>query len=461
MNCKTVASWKSVVSVSISLLCFSLDCFAAEPLGYTWPKNTLLVTNTTPSRFNPLKNGGTYPLLIELKSGYSIVCDGADSRKQAAFLPLRDRLGNPLLVEVVSNGNSVLVSSRFVLSGDALDLVDLKPGIIPLHSGSRYAALNKSENRLSVEFPSAVLTQTVEVSGADVEFMTLTEYKSAVNGVLTDLRKQAETLTANGDYLTAIMLLNRYSGKFAEDTVADRQKIVEAVSQQHLSLEKKTAEEERKATEEKRKAAEQAAEERRREEDQRAKVSDLELSSHLKALKKRVGVGFVNSRTVLFRSLNASNVVGATYSVNDNSTSMSVMSASEITIFLSASGELPIQQTQILKECFEKALRWKETAENNSVPYIRKELGSVEAFTTWVRLVFLYQVAPEKCGIEISNKREIIGGELKNSFMPIAEAGNLVDVLECALTVDKLAAPKGGLRALVLESGKQNEDLFR
>jgi hypothetical protein len=109
MNCnvRTFAVFTSSI-----LVCFAVHCFAAEPTGYAWPKTDLLITNSSPLTFKSLKTHGTYPLLVTLQSGYSVVCESVDGQKRAAFLPLRDRFGNPLDIQRVGDGISV--SSGFV-----------------------------------------------------------------------------------------------------------------------------------------------------------------------------------------------------------------------------------------------------------------------------------------------------------------------------------------------------------
>jgi hypothetical protein len=186
---------KPAVFISTILVYLVMHCLASDPVGYAWPKNDILITSTTPSGFKRLKNRGVYPLLVKLDLGYSIICEGVDGQKRAAFLPLRDRFGEPLAIRDM--GDTVEVSSQLVPlqtgGGDALalprtswsievdlDNVDLKTGVIPLHSGVRYPVLTRSEGSLSIQFISADLTQIVVVTESDSKFLTSTEYNKEV-----------------------------------------------------------------------------------------------------------------------------------------------------------------------------------------------------------------------------------------------------------------------------------------
>jgi hypothetical protein len=212
-----------VTMAGISLFCLDKNCSAGDPIGYAWPKNDLLITNTTPSRFKGLKNGGTYPLIVKLDSGYSIVCEGVDGQKMAALLPLNDRFGNPLAENV--DDRKLTVSSRFVIMDTLDEYVRLKPGVVPMQHGKKYAVLDRSDGNLSVIFTSTELTQEVSVAEADVKFLTLTKYTKALESVIQNLKTKAEKPIESGDYDVASDIFKLYQGEFADDTIAIREKL--------------------------------------------------------------------------------------------------------------------------------------------------------------------------------------------------------------------------------------------
>jgi hypothetical protein len=193
------------------------------PIGYAWPKTDLLITNPTPLTFKPLKNGGTYPLLVKLESGYSIVCEGVDGQKDAAFLPLKDRFGGVVSIQTVSNG--VSVSDQYARFKDDNLMVDLKPGIIPVHSGVRYSVLNKSNGILSVECTFPELTQTVEIADDTVDVLSSSEYKKGIEAVLDKLKKEADEAIHLSSFpdIDVHNIFIGYEGAFAQDTADVRE----------------------------------------------------------------------------------------------------------------------------------------------------------------------------------------------------------------------------------------------
>jgi hypothetical protein len=286
---------KIAILISSILVCLVVRCLAAEPIGYAWPKNDLLITSATPSSFKRLKNRGIYPLLVKLDSGYSIVCEGVDGQKYAMFLPFRDRFGEPLNIQDM--GDTVEVSSHVVPvqngHGDALGLrptswstdidldnVDLKPGVVPLHSGVRYSVLAKSEGNLSIQFTSAVLTQMVVVAESETKYMTPMEYSKAVEVLIQDLKTKAdkEIERTRGDYSglhqTVSNIVVFYSGEFAADTVEIRSKLAKVYEERLIAAEatrdeqQKAKEAEQRKQEEERQRQQQAKEEEQRKQEQ-------------------------------------------------------------------------------------------------------------------------------------------------------------------------------------------------
>ncbi|HUJ08553.1 MAG TPA: hypothetical protein VL171_00865 [Verrucomicrobiae bacterium] len=209
-------------TVGSDLLLVLANSFFTEPIGYAWPKTSLLLTNTGPLNLKPLRNGGTYPLLTKLEDGYSIVCEGRDGEKHAALLPARDRLGYPVAVEIA--GDEVIVSHpHWIL--DTLDTVDLKPGVIELKAGKRYAVIKKDNQKLWTEFSSPALTQTVQIAGADAEFLSNAGYKAAIGSTLDDLKNKASQKIEVGHFSAVARVFTGYNGRFAEETADARQKL--------------------------------------------------------------------------------------------------------------------------------------------------------------------------------------------------------------------------------------------
>jgi hypothetical protein len=213
---QTVLRGIKLTLASIFLSCLTLPCLAADPIGYAWPKNDLLITNTTLSRVASMKNGGTYSLIVKLDSGYSIVCEGADGQKVAALLPLNDRFGNPL-TENVNNGK-LTVSSHFVIMDTLDDYVRLKPGVVPLEGGNKYAVFDRSEGKLSIEFTFAEFTQKVSVAETDTKFLPLTDYNKAVDAVIRGLKSEADDAIIEGHPAAVSHIFKGYQGEYAQDS---------------------------------------------------------------------------------------------------------------------------------------------------------------------------------------------------------------------------------------------------
>lgn len=215
----------------------------AGPIGYAWPKSIILITNTAPSSYKPLKNGGTYPLLLTLESGYSIICEGVDGQKRAALLPLRDRFGNPLNVQRV--GDALSVSSGYVLSG-TLDLgdVDLKPGVIALADGGRYLVASLSNGTCSIVYTNGGLTETVSVPEIYVRYASMADYTS----ILKSLISAAESQIATGGspaYVAAIF--TNYHGSFTAETAQERGELSKQYEQRATEYQRQKLVEEQKA----------------------------------------------------------------------------------------------------------------------------------------------------------------------------------------------------------------------
>jgi len=213
----------------------SQDYTSWHVAGYAWPKATLSITNVTASSFEPLKNGGTYPLLIESESGYSIVCEGARGQKTAALLPLKDRFGNPLNIQRVTGGISV--SSGFILS-HTLDYVDLKPGVILLHAGERYPVLNRSTGELSVEYTSSELTQTVEIAETAAVFLSMSGYADAQEAVLNKLKKRADEAIHESSLAAVEIIFRGYQGELAQDTADAREALAKEYEEKFAAEQK-------------------------------------------------------------------------------------------------------------------------------------------------------------------------------------------------------------------------------
>jgi hypothetical protein len=210
---------------------------SVAPIGYAWPKNDLLITNATPSSFKPLKNGGTYPLLVSSVSGYSIICEGADGQRTVALLPLKDRFGNPLNIQRV--GDAVSVSSGYVLVG-SLDLNDvvLKPGMVPLHSGARYSVLNKSEGKLSVECTFPQMTQTVDIAETAAVLLSISGYADAKAAVLNKLKKRADEAIHQSSLAAVEIIFRGYQGELAQDTAGAREALAKEYEEKFVAEQK-------------------------------------------------------------------------------------------------------------------------------------------------------------------------------------------------------------------------------
>jgi len=217
-----------------------------------------------------------YPLLTKLDSGYSIVCEGVDGQKYAAFLPLRDRFGDPLTIHEM--GDSVEVSSPTMPvqngSGDALaiprstwssevdlDNIDLKPGVIPIRSGTRYPVLTQSEGNLSIQFASAVLTQMVVVAESQTQFLTLTEIADEAAKVEQQKAKEAEQRKQEEE---------RQRQQQAKEAEQRKQ---EQAKQEEQRKQEQAKEEEQQKQEEERQRQQQAKDEEQRKQEQ-AKVEE-------------------------------------------------------------------------------------------------------------------------------------------------------------------------------------------
>ena len=205
---------------------------AVEPLGYAWPKTSLLVTNVGPLNVKPLRNGGAYPLLAKLKDGYLIACEGRDGEQHAAILPLRDRLGYPLTV-VVAGDKVVVTRGRWILN--SLDTVDLKPPVIELMTGKKYTVVRKDEDKFWLEVFLHVETQTAQVAIAEAMFLPSAEYKTAVDSTLDGLKSKATQQIESGHFYNVGDMFRAYAGRFAEDTVDVRRKLAEQFDHKALS----------------------------------------------------------------------------------------------------------------------------------------------------------------------------------------------------------------------------------
>jgi len=123
----------------------------------------------------------------------------------------------------VSNG--VSVSDQYARFKDDNLMVDLKPGIIPVHSGVRYSVLNKSNGILSVECTFPELTQTVEIADDTVDVLSSSEYKKGIEAVLDKLKKEADEAIHLSSFpdIDVHNIFIGYEGAFAQDTADVRE----------------------------------------------------------------------------------------------------------------------------------------------------------------------------------------------------------------------------------------------
>jgi hypothetical protein len=193
-----------------------------EVIGYAWPKADLLITNSIPAAFKRLRNGGKYRLIAKLETGYSIVAPKTDGQEGVAFMPLRDRLGNAITVNI--DGEWVTVScSRVIL--DTLDWLDLKPGVVPLEAGKKYRVLKDADEKLTVQFTTNSFRQPVEVAAATVDYLSVADFEKGVHSLLDGLTSKAEASIKSGQYATVGDTFNAYTGRFAQETVDARKEL--------------------------------------------------------------------------------------------------------------------------------------------------------------------------------------------------------------------------------------------
>ncbi|MBI4473824.1 MAG: hypothetical protein HY646_14240 [Acidobacteria bacterium] len=206
--------------------------FAAETIGFVWPKKDLLIPDTSKGDFKLLRGGNTYPLLKEIDAGYVVLWETIEGSPRLALIPFRDNMGN---LTASPYGPPVTLRS-----------VDVKarPAFIPLTAGERYPVVARSNGNCSVAFTYGALTQIVLVAETNCSYVSAGDYTSVLSKLISSAASQISTGASSADVAATF---TNYRGQFADETSKEREELAKQYTEQVALAEKHNFEAEQTA----------------------------------------------------------------------------------------------------------------------------------------------------------------------------------------------------------------------